>query len=78
MKKFALLLSPLLLLCVPALVSAQSIQPVNQAESQKLFPAGAEVRKIAGDQMFVEGPVWMPQGGFLVYDIGKPGQAEVA
>jgi gluconolactonase len=38
----------------------------NPAEFAKLFPAGAQVQRLATGLQFVEGPVWMP-AGFLVF-----------
>jgi gluconolactonase len=41
---------------------------VNREEFARLLPGDASVEKIAGDQMFVEGPVWIDKdGGYLVY-----------
>lgn len=63
MNKLALLVS-----LGPLAVIAQSIQAVDQAATRNLFPPDAQVRKVAGDQEFTEGPVWIKEGGgYLVY-----------
>ena len=51
------------------LQTASDFDAVDQAAFQKLIPKGAKVQKVAGDQKFVEGPVWVdaPGGGYLVF-----------
>jgi len=51
------------------LQTASDFDAADQAAFQKLIPKGAKVQKLAGDQKFVEGPVWVdgPGGGYLVF-----------
>lgn len=36
-------------------------------EFARIVPAGSRVKKLAGDMQFVEGPVWVPDGGYLLF-----------
>src|SRR5262245_61043621 len=59
-----------LLLGLAAPGRARAMELVSHAEAQfkMLFAPGAEIRKLAGDLKFVEGPVWIPaDGGYLVF-----------
>src|SRR5438046_1683546 len=33
----------------------------------KIIPAGAAIEKVAGNLQFAEGPVWLRNGGFLLF-----------
>ena len=51
-----------------AVLTAQSIDRVNEAEAAKLFAPNAKVERIATGLMFTEGPVWInAEGGYLVF-----------
>jgi len=51
---------------------AADFQITAAAEFARCVPAGAMVEKLAGDMNFIEGPVWIKAGGFLVFsDIPK-------
>lgn len=66
MNKLALLLTAISLGAVTA--AAQEVQIVNREEADQIFGADPDVKKIVGDQQFVEGPVWINAGGgYLVY-----------
>jgi gluconolactonase len=48
--------------------TCQTLKAVNQGEFEKIFAADAQVALIAKDQMFTEGPVWVPRDkGYLIY-----------
>lgn len=47
--------------------SAADLQPDDAAEFARCVPAGAAVTKLAGDMGFIEGPVWVKSGGYLVF-----------
>ena len=51
------------------LQTASDFDVADQAAFQKLIPKAAKVQKVAGDQKFVEGPVWTDEtdGGYLVF-----------
>jgi gluconolactonase len=52
--------------------AASDFSPENPAEFARCVPADARVEKLAGDFMFTEGPVWIRDGGYLVFsDIPK-------
>lgn len=61
------------LLAASALVSAAAdFEATQPAEFARCIPANAKVTKLAGDFSFVEGPVWIKSGGYLVFsDIPK-------
>jgi gluconolactonase len=49
-------------------LAAADFEVGDPAEFQKLFPKDAKVTKLAGGLQFVEGPIWIPEGGgFLVF-----------
>lgn len=56
-----------LALTAPAALSAADLQPDQAAAFARCFPAGATVTKLAGDMGFIEGPVWVKSGGYLVF-----------
>jgi gluconolactonase len=56
---------------IPALFAANT-QIDLPGEFARCVPAEGTVRKLAGDLMFTEGPVWIRDGGYLVFsDIPK-------
>ena len=57
----------LALLLVATRVGAADFQVVDAAEFARCVPAGAQVTKLAGGFQFVEGPVWLPAAGVLVF-----------
>lgn len=62
----------LLPLLFAAALAAADFKPEQPAEFARCLPADAKVVKLAGDFTFIEGPVWNPSGGFLVFsDIPK-------
>jgi gluconolactonase len=56
-----------LALTVPGIVSAADLQPDQAAAFARCVSAGATVTKLAGDMGFIEGPVWVKSGGYLVF-----------
>lgn len=48
-------------------LGAADFQIVDAAEFARCAPAGAQVTKLAGGFQFVEGPVWLPAAGVLVF-----------
>ena len=54
-------------LIAPVVLSAAELQPDHAADFARCVPAGATVTKIAGDMGFIEGPVWVKSGGYLVF-----------
>lgn len=51
---------------------AADFQAAQPAELARCVPADAKVTKLAGDMMFIEGPVWVKDGGYLIFsDIPK-------
>ena len=61
----ALFLLPLVALALAA-AEPERFSVRNESEFRKCVSADAEVKKVAGDMMFTEGPVWHPEG-FLVF-----------
>jgi gluconolactonase len=52
----------------PAPINTEVFTVTNEATFRQLLPADATVTKLAGDFMFVEGPVWIgADGGYLVF-----------
>jgi gluconolactonase len=51
------------------LQTSSDFDAADPAAFQKLIPKSARVQKVAGDQKFVEGPVWVdgPGGGYLIF-----------
>ncbi|MBZ5699108.1 MAG: SMP-30/gluconolactonase/LRE family protein [Acidobacteriia bacterium] len=47
-------------------VRAQTVVRIDPA-LDKLVPAGAKVEKVHGDFRFIEGPVWVRSGGYLLF-----------
>jgi len=56
----------LLLACAGALTLAGQVKRLDPA-LDKLVPAGAVVEKVAGNLQFAEGPVWVRNGGYLLF-----------
>ena len=52
---------------VTATLPAAETHADNPAEFARLVPAGAKVAKLAGDLGFIEGPIWVKSGGYLVF-----------
>ncbi len=50
-----------------ATLPAAETQADIPAEFARLVPAGAKVAKLAGDLGFIEGPIWVKSGGYLVF-----------
>lgn len=50
-----------------AAAAAADFEFKDEAESKKIFPAGAKVERLATNLKFVEGPVWVYSGGYLVF-----------
>ena len=50
-----------------AILPAAEPQADNPAEFARLVPAGAKIAKLAGDLGFIEGPIWVKSGGYLVF-----------
>ncbi len=50
-----------------SVVSILSTNLICAAEPTSLLAPGAEVKKLAGDMQFIEGPVWLPQEQKLVF-----------
>jgi gluconolactonase len=65
MKTFTCLTS--LLLATSMSVCAADSPVINAAEFARCVPADAKVEKLAGDLGFIEGPVWIKAGGYLVF-----------
>ena len=64
------LLAPLALLALAGrLLGADSLVPENAADFARCVPAGAAVKKLAGDMGFIEGPAWLPSGVLVFSDI---------
>ncbi len=61
MKRIALLL---LVAMLP--LAAEDVERLDPA-LDKIVPAGAKVEKIVGNQRFTEGPVWIREGGYLLF-----------
>lgn len=59
----------LALLGLAVRLSAADLVPENPADFARCVPAGATVRKLAGDMGFIEGPVWLPSGILVFSDI---------
>ncbi|MBL8228423.1 MAG: SMP-30/gluconolactonase/LRE family protein [Bryobacterales bacterium] len=57
----------LLLLLAATSLCAADFDVKDQAEFKKLFPKDAKVARLATDMQFVEGPVWVPSGGYLIF-----------
>ena len=67
-----LLLATFSLTAPAAALRAADFQITDAAEFARCVPAGAKVEKLAGDMNFIEGPVWIKAGGYLVFsDIPK-------
>lgn len=60
-------LPSLLLAALPVALSAADLQPDLAAEFARCVAPDATVRKLAGDMGFIEGPVWVKSGGYLVF-----------
>ncbi len=61
---------PLLLSMLGLIQTAAGSAPFDiraAAEFAKIVPEGAKVEKLAGGMRFTEGPVWIPDGGYLVF-----------
>jgi gluconolactonase len=70
--RICLLLSAFALTARIVALHAAEFQISDAAEFARCVPAGAKVEKLAGDMNFIEGPVWIKAGGFLVFsDIPK-------
>lgn len=54
------------LFTVPGIFAAD-FEIRQEAEFKKIVPAGSHLRKLAGGMKFIEGPVWVPAGGYLVF-----------
>ncbi len=52
---------------ISATLSAADTQIDNAVEFARCVPASATVTKLAGDLGFIEGPVWIKAGGYLVF-----------
>ncbi|MDP3069319.1 MAG: SMP-30/gluconolactonase/LRE family protein [Opitutaceae bacterium] len=65
MKFFPTLLSAAAVLAAPLAAAETHID--QAAEFARLVPADAKVTKLAGDLGFIEGPVWIKAGGYLVF-----------
>ena len=62
----------LALISAVSLAAAADRQAEQPAEFARCVPADAKVVKLAGEMMFIEGPVWIKAGGYLVFsDIPK-------
>lgn len=49
-------------------INTEAFTVVDETAFRQLLPANAEVSKLAGDFMFIEGPVWVnDDGGYLVF-----------
>jgi gluconolactonase len=57
----------LLLVAASATVSAADFQISSAAEFARCVSAEAKVEKLVGDLGFLEGPVWIKSGGYLVF-----------
>lgn len=69
MKKIHL---PALFLVAAGWTQAADFRAEQPAEFARCVPADAKVAKLAGDMMFIEGPVWVKDGSYLVFsDIPK-------
>jgi gluconolactonase len=67
-----LFLTAAALLAPAAPLPAADFQITDAAEFARCVPAGAKVEKLAGAMNFIEGPVWIKAGGYLVFsDIPK-------
>ena len=67
-----LLLAAFALTAPAAALLAADFQITDAAEFARCVPTGAKVEKLAGDMNFIEGPVWIKAGGYLVFsDIPK-------
>lgn len=63
-----MLKATLLILVSAATLAAADFDILDQAEFNKIFPKDAKVQKLATGFMFIEGPVWISQGGgYLVF-----------
>jgi gluconolactonase len=62
-------LTPLLslALAMSASASAADFQITNAGEFARCVSANAKVEKLVGDLGFIEGPVWIKSGGYLVF-----------
>ena len=61
MKKLPLLTVALLLNLIPAQGADFDIK--DSGEFSKIVAANAQVKKLAGDMKFLEGPLWVPRDG---------------
>ena len=62
--------SPARMVCLLALALIGNIPSLlRAAEPADLVPSGAQVKKLAGDFKFTEGPTWSPNGFLLFSDI---------
>lgn len=69
MKKIHL---PALFFAAALCIRAADFQAAQPTEFARCVPTDAKVTKLAGDMMFIEGPVWVKDGGYLVFsDIPK-------
>ena len=52
----------------PIPINTETFTVADESTFRQLLPANAEITKLAGDLMFVEGPVWInDDGGYLVF-----------
>jgi gluconolactonase len=67
-RKLLSLLSCALLSCASAILplAAQSVRRLDPA-LDKIVPAGAVIEKVIGNLQFAEGPVWLRNGGYLLF-----------
>lgn len=64
----ALALIAALAACGETPINTEAFDVADESEFRALLPADAEITKLAGDLMFVEGPVWVDvDGGYLVF-----------
>jgi len=56
-----------LLLATSVSLRAAETQIINAAEFARCVSPDAKAEKLAGDLGFIEGPVWMKSGGYLVF-----------
>jgi gluconolactonase len=57
----------LLFIAISAAAFAADLQITNAPEFARCVSADAKVEKLAGDLGFIEGPVWLKSGGYLVF-----------
>jgi gluconolactonase len=57
----------LFVLAAASVAAAADFEVKDEAAFKQMFPAGAKVERLATGLQFIEGPQWMPKGGFLVF-----------